>query len=286
MDLNHPSSLGFSDLTAGDWVDPAEERARLRRRLRRYRLGFSCLCLALVVASLATIGWLILILSQRGQPLGAVLGIPHWDLIEESTIVWGTVIGGCLIWGPWPDRNWQRRSGLLLLMFLVDAVLWSLDHATELGLTEVKVGHDWFRHSLGMALGWSEFALIASLTADMAAHLGEPQAVEFGKATRSLATTGAMVWFLYFYFRTDWRAPIWPLRDRPPNPGSAMLGLGYTVLVAINLVQVTALSLLAGRSCGRALREMAQEDRRHDLPPSRSEAGWDEFTRSGPKGGT
>ena len=60
----------------------------------------------------------------------------------------------------------------------------------------------------------------------MAAHLGEPQAIEFGKAARSLATTGAMVWFMYFYFRTDWSPPFWPLRERPFNGGSLMLCSG------------------------------------------------------------
>jgi hypothetical protein len=52
---------------------------------------------------------------------------------------------------------------------------------------------------------------------------------------------------------------------------------------------VTGLCLLAGRCCGRVLREMAAEDRKNNTIPSRSEAGWEEFTRtgpgSGPKGG-
>ena len=39
MDLNHPSSLDFPDPSAGEWVDPAEERARLRRTLRRCAAG-------------------------------------------------------------------------------------------------------------------------------------------------------------------------------------------------------------------------------------------------------
>ena len=32
--------------------------------------------LALVIASLTTVGWLILIFSGRGQPLGALFGSP------------------------------------------------------------------------------------------------------------------------------------------------------------------------------------------------------------------
>jgi hypothetical protein len=283
MDLKHSSSLDFPDPSAGEWVDPIEERSRLRRTLRRRQLGFSALGLALVIASLTTVGRLILIFSGRGVALGALFGIPQWNIIEESSVVWASLIGVALLWGRWPDLNWQRRSGLLLMMCLIDLVLWSLDHAAEIGLSEGKIGHDWFRQSLGTALGWSEFALIASLAADMAAHLGEPQAIDFGKAARSLSTTGAMVWFMYFYFRTDWNPPFWPLRDKPFNGGSIMLMLGTLVLLAINLVQISALTLLAGRSCGRTLRLMAEEDRRNDLLPSRSEAGWDELNRSGPR---
>jgi hypothetical protein len=283
MNREQPSSLDFPDPSAGEWVDPIEERSRLRRTLRRRQLGFSALGLALVIASLTTVGRLILIFSGRGVALGALFGIPQWNMIEESSVVWASLIGVALLWGRWPDRNWLRRSGLLLLMCLIDLILWSLDHAAEIGLSEGKLGHDWFRQSLGTALGWSEFALIASLAADMAAHLGEPQAIEFGKAVRSLSTTGAMVWFMYFYFRTDWSPPFWPLRDRPFNGGSILLLLGWLVLMAINLVQVTALTLLAGRSCGRSLRQMIEEDRRNDQLPSRSEAAWEELNRPAPK---
>jgi len=129
------------------------------------------------------------------------------------TVVVSSFIGVGLLWGHWPDESWRRRSGLLLFMCLIDLVLWSIDHATTLGLSEVAIGHEYFRRSLGQALGWSEFALIASLSAGMAAHLGEPRALDLGRAARSLATVGASVWFVYFFLRTDWSPPIWPLRE-------------------------------------------------------------------------
>ena len=286
MDVNFPSGSQVPEWPSHSWDDPDTERALLRRRLLRHRFGFSALGLALVIASLSTIGFLILFFSGQRQQLGALLGLPQWDLVEQSVVVFGSLLGVMLLWGRWPDANWQRRSGLLLMMCLVDAVLFTLDHAASLGLLDGEVGHEWFRHSLGAAIGWSEFALIASLAADMAAHLGEPQSIDFAKAVRSLATTGAMVWFMYFYFRTDWTPPLWPLRQRPINGGTIMLLLGWWVLNAILLVQVTGLCLLAGRCCGRVLREMAEEDRANDQLPSRSEAGWEEFTRgSRPKGG-
>ena len=42
--------------------------------------------LALVIASLTTVGRLILIFSGRGPALGRILGLPYWDLIEETSI--------------------------------------------------------------------------------------------------------------------------------------------------------------------------------------------------------
>jgi hypothetical protein len=286
MDWNSSKDSPFPEWPSDSWVDPEDERAQIRRGLSRHRFGFSLLGLALVVASLSTIGELIMIFARQRLNLGAVLGIPRWDLIEESVVVWGSLLGVALLCGKWPDESWRKRSGLLLIMCLADAVLWGLDNAADLGLHDGQVDHEWLRQALGRAIGWSEFALIASLAGDSASHLGEPQSIDFAKAVRSLATTGAMVWFMYFYVRTNWNPPIWPLRSRPLDPNGFMLFLGWVVLAAILLVQVTALTLLAGRCCGRTLRQMAAEDKAADLLPSRSEAGWEELNRpsSGPKG--
>lgn len=287
MDLNDPMGFPFPDWPSDSWVDPEAERELLKRRLRKNRLGFSLLGLALVVASLSTIGNLILIFARRRVNLGAELGIPQWDLIVDSIVVFGSLLGVALLFGRWPDESWRRRSGLLLMMCLVDAVLWTLDHANDLGLRDGQAGHEWFRHALTAAIGWSEFALIASLAGDTAAHLGEPQSIDFAKAVRSLATTGAMVWFMYFFVRTNWTPPLWPLKERGLDHNSVMLLLGWLVLSAVLWVQTTGLSLLAGRCCGRVLREMAAEEKASDLLPSRSEAGWEEFNgpSSRPKGG-
>ncbi len=284
MDFDQPSRPGPSDPSdrarngdsplaepfdpqGGSWFDPEEERWRSRSRLRRLGFGFSTLALALILASLSAIGFLLLFFTGRIRNPGLLLGIDHWELILETAIVWVSTIGVALIWGRWPDASWTRRSGLLLMMCLADVVLWSLDHAKELGLSNAQVGHDWFRISLGRALGWSEFALIASLSADLATRLGDPQAAEFGKAARSMATTGAMAWFLYFCYQTNWDTPIWPLRMRRPDHNTILLMLGTLVMSSIALVQVSTLSLLASRCCGKALREMAIEDRKRDQFP-------------------
>jgi len=272
-----PSSPDFPD----PWADPADERGRARRRFRRLGLGFSSLALGLIIASFSTIATLLIFLSGPGH-LALWKAFRQWELIEETAVVWSTLIGVALLWGPWPDREWLRRSGLLLMMCLVDVVLWSLDHAVDLGLSEVKVGHEWFRQSLGQAIGWSEFALIASLAGDMASRLGQPQALDFGRAARSLSTTGAMVWAMFFYSRTNWDPPFWPLREVPLNRSTLLLMLGSGVLVAVNLVQVTALSLMAGRACGAELRRLAAEDREQGRFHFPSEAGWDDLPFQSP----
>lgn len=263
-----PPRSGFDDPPQG-WEDPEDARSLLRLRLKRIGFGFSTLALALILASLSAIGTLFLLFVRQRANLGAIFGIDHWDLLVDSAIVWGSTAGAALLWGRWPDRGWTRRSGLLLLMCLADVVLWSLEHARDLGLADAEMGHEWFRRSVGQVLGWSEFALIASLAADLAARLGEPQAIEYGRAARSLATTGAMLWFLYFYTQTDWDGQTWPLRMRRLNIGSFMLMLCVHVLATINLVQVSVLSLLASRCCGQEVRRMAVEDRRRDdFPPA------------------
>ena len=63
------------------------------------------------------------------------------------------------------------------------------------------------------------------------------------------------------------------------NLNALLLGLGENVLFAINLVQVTALTISAGHRCATTLRVMREEDRHHELLGSPSEAAWDEYNR-------
>src|SRR6478736_5849645 len=105
-------------------------------------------------------------------------------------------------------------------MCFVDGILWLLEHGNQIGLQLTDVGHDWLRSELGQALGWAEFALLASLSGDLMAHFGVEHAPEAGKATRSLAATGAAVWFLFFLEQTAWG---WPLRARGVDTPEAIL---------------------------------------------------------------
>jgi hypothetical protein len=248
-----------------------QEREQQRQTYRICRLGFAILSVGLLLASLET----LLALSRLFFPhpvLARIVNAP-WFQWVGAPIVWGTLVGFYLLWGRWSDPGWQRRAGLLVLMGVVDAVLWLLDHSDDLGLRLSEVGHEWFRHELGMALGWAEFALMAALACEMMAHLGIEQAREAGKATRSLAATGAAVWFLSFVNQTDWtHQNPWPLVHKPiASIEALLLDLGSHMIWAITLIQVTALTFATTKQISRALQEMDIEDQDHDLLKSPSD---------------
>src|SRR5690606_12701394 len=116
------------------------------------------------------------------------------------------------------------------------------------------------RGQLGQALGWAEFALIASLSGDYLVHLGLEQADDSARSTRSLAATGAVVWLLLFCERTNWAAG-WPLQPRNfLTLEGWLLLLGSEVIWTIALVQVTALVIASVRQSTAVLKEMDRED--------------------------
>ncbi|WP_435015660.1 hypothetical protein TA3x_003204 [Tundrisphaera sp. TA3] len=265
---------------AGGWTDPIDERTRDRRRIRFCLLAFALLGFALVLASVGTVGGVLAMF--RGMPGGV---FPEsWKFAEASLVVWCSFVGTCLLWGRWRDASWQRRAGLLVLMGFVDLILWSLEFAVVLGLSEQGIDHEWFRHCLGHALGWAELSLIASLAADVADHLGSPQALDIARGARALASVGATLWLAVIFFCTRWTVPFWPLRMRPMfrQPELQLMMLGETVLYTINLVQITALTLLAAYACTVALRNMIREDRSLGKFDHPSESAWDEFHRNRP----
>ena len=238
-----------------------QEREEQRRTYVLCRLGFAFLSIAL---ALACMSWALSMAGFFLLPLfGWIRRSAFWHWVD-TPIVWGSLVGTYLLWGRWSHPSWQRRSGLLLLMGLVDLILWFLDHGNDLNLRLGDVGHDWFRSHLGQALGWAEFALITSLACDFLVHLGIDQAREAGKATRSLAATGAVVWMLLFSMQTSWRG--WPLAPRGGmTPEMLLLILGTEVIWMITLLQVTALTIAAWRQSTRALLEMDREDQENDL---------------------
>jgi hypothetical protein len=250
-----------------------QERETQRQTYQLCRLGFAILSLSLLLACSTSI---LLLVAQFGNRSIAVWIAQnmHWLRWLETPVVWGCLIGTYLLWGRWSELGWQRRVGLLIVMSLADVVLWALNQGDQLALRmgDVGPGHRWLRSNLGEALGWAEFALLASLAGDVIAHLGVESAREASKSTRSLAATGAIVWMLLFCQQTMWNRG-WPLQGpRNGSLESLLLQLGSSMIWTITLIQVTALVIAATRETSRALAEMDDEDRRDDLFRSPSES--------------
>lgn len=251
-------------------ASPEWEYEQQRTTYALCRLGFGIVSAALVLACFSTLLTFLAVFGFR-HVVRAIVTTQAWHWID-APIVWGSLVGTYLLWGRWRQRGWQRRSGLLVLMCFVDGTLWLLEHAVELGIHEGEVRHEWMRSQLGQALGWAEFTLMARLACDLLAHLGIDQAPEAGKATRSLAATGAVVWFICFLRRT--RFDTWPLVDQGINSAETLLlTMGVHMIWSITLIQVTALTIAATRQTSRALREMEREHQDQGMLRSASERG-------------
>jgi hypothetical protein len=247
------------------------EREQLRKIYQICRIGFFILAASLVPVCIITLLVMIGLLGDRGL-LNWVIGSP-WNEWTSTLSVWGSLIGTMLLWGRWDHTSWQRRTGLLLVLSLVDLVSWFISH----GQGDVPGPHRWFLENLGEALGWAEFALLASLAGDYLVHLGLELAEDSAKSTRSLAATGAVVWMLHFCEATNWEAG-WPLRHRQPTIQGHLLFMGWHLIWTITLIQVTALVIAAVRQTNRTLGQMEREDQEQDSLGFPSHSSPDEAT--------
>jgi hypothetical protein len=249
-----------------------QEREQLRKTYQLCRAGFGINAVALVLACLTSV--VHLFRTFNGALVGWIVDAPWYHWID-TPIVWCSLIGTTLLWGRWNHTSWQRRAGLLMVMCLADIALWFLDRGDALGFHGMEMTSEWFRHNLGQALGWGEFALLSSLSCDYLVHLGVEHASDSDKSTRSMAVTGAMVWMLLFCQLTDWHAG-WPLRPgRPHGLETLLLYHGSQLIWAITLIQVTALVISAAGQSSRVLAEMDREDEELDPLRSRSDANRD-----------
>jgi hypothetical protein len=234
------------------------DREQLRKTYQLCRTGFLFLAISLVPCCLWAVVLMIGMLGDHRIFLW--LNQLPWNEWIFTLSVWGSLVGTTLLWGRWDTKSWQRRTGLLLFMCLVDLVLWFLEQGNGPGRDEGS----WFRSNLGHALGWAEFALMASLSGDYLVHLGLEQAEDSAKSTRSLAATGAVIWMLGFCEQTNWDRG-WPLQQRNVGIQGHLLFLGWHLIWTITLIQVTALIIASVRQSVRILREMDHEDQSHEL---------------------
>jgi hypothetical protein len=254
------------------------EREQLRKTYQLCRYGFAFLTVSLVPACIISV--LAMFVFLGGLRLINQITESRLNQWINTLSTWGSLVGVMLLWGRWDNKSWQRRSGFLLLLCVVDLVIWFLDRGDVQGPGDLN----WFRSNLGQALGWAEFALLASLSGDYLVHLGIDQAEDSARSTRFLAATGAVVWLIMFCERTDWEQG-WPLHPRNPNMHSILLLLGSELIWTIALLQVTALIIAALRQSNRTLGQMDRED--HDLDllgfPSES-AKYDVVSTAKPEG--
>jgi len=234
------------------------EREPLWNRYQLCRIAFTLLAVSLVPVCIECVAFLYGLLADPA--------LRRWLMNSPSTqwistlSVWGTLAGTMLLWGRWSQPSWQRRSAFLLFMSAVDVVLWFLEQAD--GQNPGRGG--WFRENLGQALGWAEFALLASLSGDYLVHLGLEQADESARSTRSLAATGAVVWMLQFCELTNWERG-WPLQPRQAGFQGWILFLASQLIWAITLIQVTALVIASVRHSSRTLNEMRREEQDREV---------------------
>lgn len=247
-----------------------EERERLRKTYQVCGMGFGILSVALILASLTFI--LSLVYEFTQLQLIRDLFTSSWYQWIDSPIIWASLLGTTLLWGHWESPSWQRRTGLLLVMCLVDVVLWSMNQASILKFFNRDFGHEWLRSNLGQALGWAELTLISTLACDYLEHLGVQRVKEAAKSIRSLVTTGAAMWMLLFCAQTNWKEG-WPLQPggRIGNPEGLLLSIGVVMIQTIILIQVTGLTLLAARQSSKILQDLDHDDPFQDLLRPNSE---------------
>lgn len=234
------------------------ERDQIRKTYQLCRIGFFLLTISLVPACILSLLAMVGLLGDQ-QLFNRIVDSP-WTQWVSTLSVWGSLAGAMMLWGRWDHKSWQRRTGLLLVMCMIDMVVWFMDR----GENQAPGQPDWFRSNLGQALGWAEFALMSSLSGDYLVHLGLSQAEDSARSTRSLAATGAVVWLLMFCELTNWDGD-WPLRRRNLNMHGWLLFLGSELIWTITLIQVTALVIAALRQSNRTLAEMESEDQDHEL---------------------
>ncbi|MGO9468850.1 MAG: hypothetical protein ACLQIB_42920 [Isosphaeraceae bacterium] len=235
-----------------------QEREQLRKNYQLCRLGFGITAAGLVLACFDS----LLGLFGSLQPhFFFSVRQSLWYQWLETPITWCTLIGVSMLRGSWEQASWRRRSGLLLVMCLIDLGLWFFARTESLGL---PLGHHWLRRHIAEALGWSEFALLSSLSGVYLVHLGVEQARDSDKATRSMVVTGAALWMILFCQRTNWAAG-WPLHERQVMGLEwIMLYYGWQLVWTIILIQVTGLVISAARQTSHVLEEMDREDQAND----------------------
>lgn len=254
-----------------DFQFEPDEESRPRHGLGR--VGFGLIALALGLLCVVEVSLLAYLFGAQHQ-VQALHDHPAWLWLVDAPITWGSLVGSYLLWALWNQPSWRRRAGLLLIMNAIDAGMWTVVHAEELGLGPEPRELSWTFFLMASGLGWCELLLAASLAAEIAAQLGNSEAVDSGRNAYSVAIIGLILWAITALSQTDWGA--WPLRLRPTAEYPILLLL-MTVLLILLTFLVTVLCLTAARLSGRYLREQARREVDDELLKSRSETEADDL---------
>ena len=101
------------------------ERDQIRKTYQLCRIGFLLLTIALVPACVITLLSMVGMLGDR-QLMNGIANSP-WNMWVNTVSVWGSLVGAMMLWGRWDHKSWQRRTGLLLVMCIVDLVVWFME---------------------------------------------------------------------------------------------------------------------------------------------------------------
>ena len=260
-----------------DWDDdPSPPRYRL------CRAGFAAIGLGLALMGFSAAFEVMVVFSGLPPQLEALARHPVWTWAINAPITWLTLVGSYLLWAGRSDAGWRRRAGILLVLNTIDAVQWGVAHGEDLGMRLGAVGHPWLRAQVGMGFNWIEYALCATLAADLAGMLGDEKAADFGNKVRALAAAGGALWAIGLVHVTDWNRG-WPLVPRPlgfrPDPLLFLSWIGGLALTVLTTLNVVALCAAACRRCSHAIVQARPEDEHGlDLLRSRSET-WDDDSR-------
>lgn len=271
-------------------------------------LAFGCFALALACAGAYHVVMLIALFDPGGRP--AFLSSAWLGFGVSTGINLVCILGYYLVWHVSADAGWRRRSGMLIVMGMVDLGLWGIEYRPQiaklLGFGEIAASqrHAWLLLQIGFGLGWVELMYVSGLAWSLLAHfhkldhnpgdaIDKPAPVEYdwdspvremnipylnsmvGNGAMVLARAGMIEWIVLLVFFADWRH--WPMNWLVANNMRhlfALLFLGLQAVYAIVLLKAAFLAFSASVFSRRKLRSLKIQETFPDALRSRSEEGF------------
>lgn len=223
--------------------------------IRRYRLcraGFALIAFGVLLRAIDVgmhVG-LMMSIFDRNRLFFDAINHPLYGWVIKTPLTAALLLGPYVLWNRWPEPSWQRRTGALVTLGLIDAFLWVLDNERTFGLDLGGEGHKWLRLHVARAISWAQLYLGAAVAADFLDHLGRHREAKAAGTVRGFLAAGVSIWALYFVQQTVWAAG-WPLQQRGLNLMMIVLLVAYLLPLSVAAVQVMALCLISHREASR-----------------------------------